>query len=296
MDVALALAAALLFSLGTVLQQRVAREVPDSEATSAGLLLKLARKPAWLVGIVADGLGFLAQAAALAVGRLVVVQPLLATSVVFALPLGAKLDGRRIGRRDLLGALAVTGGLAAFLLLADPTGGVDDATAVAWIVIGVVATALCGGLLVAARGRAPAPRAALLGTAAGILFGISAALTKAVVDTLADDGVVGVLTDWHAYALLVVGWASMTLSQASLQTGALAPAVATQMSMDPIASLFLGTLAFQEEIHDTTLGAIGALAGIALMVVGLAILARSQAAGDSSGGPPPAPPHADAPA
>ncbi|NLT05081.1 MAG: DMT family transporter [Solirubrobacterales bacterium] len=284
MDVALALAAALLFSLGTVLQQRVARELPDSEAGGAGLLVKLARRPAWLVGVAADGLGFLAQAAALAVGRLVVVQPLLATSVVFALPLGARLDGRRVGRRDLVGAAAVTGGLAAFLVLADPTGGVDDATAAGWIVIAVVATALCGGLVVAARGRAAAPRAALLGTAAGILFGISAALTKAVVDTLTDDGVVALATDWHTYALVAVGWASMTLSQASLQTGALAPAVATQMSMDPIASLFLGTLAFQEQIHDTALGAFGALLGIAAMVAGLAILARSQAAGDGGGG------------
>ena len=52
---------------------------------------QLARKPRWVAGIAADGLGFAAQAAALAIGRLVVVQPLLATAVVFSLPLNAKL-------------------------------------------------------------------------------------------------------------------------------------------------------------------------------------------------------------
>jgi hypothetical protein len=85
----LALAAALLFSLGTVLQQQVAETASEEEARGAGFLLRLARRPRWLAGIAADSLGFLAQAAALGIGRIVAVQPLLATSVVFALPLGA---------------------------------------------------------------------------------------------------------------------------------------------------------------------------------------------------------------
>ncbi len=284
MDIVLALVAALMFSLGTVLQQREAANVPDDEAMQAGLLLRLARRPVWLAGIAADGLGFLAQAGALAIGRLVVVQPLLATSVVFALPLGAWLEHRRVGRRELTAAFAVTAGVGVFLVVANPTGGVEDASVGAWIVSGAIAAVVCGALIVAARGKPAAPKAALLGTAAGILFGLSAGLTKAVVEQL-DDGILQVFEHWHVYALLVVGWASMTLSQASLQTGALAPAVATQMSLDPVTSLLLGTLAFKEEIHDSAGGVILALAGIALMIVGLAVLARSQAAAEK----PPAP-------
>ncbi len=276
MDIVLALVAALMFSLGTVLQQREAANVPDDEAMQAGLLLRLARRPVWLAGIAADGLGFLAQAGALAIGRLVVVQPLLATSVVFALPLGAWLEHRRMGRRELTAAFAVTAGVGVFLVVANPTGGVEDASVTAWIVSGAIATVICGALIVAARGKPAAPKAALLGTAAGILFGLSAGLTKAVVEQL-DDGLLQVFEHWHVYALLVVGWASMTLSQASLQTGALAPAVATQMSLDPVTSLLLGTLAFKEEIHDSAAGVILALGGIVLMIVGLAVLARSQA-------------------
>ena len=281
MDIVLALVAALMFSLGTVLQQREATNVPDDEAMQAGLLLRLARRPVWLAGIAADGLGFLAQAGALAIGRLVVVQPLLATSVVFALPLGAWLEHRRVGRRELTAAFAVTAGVGVFLVVANPTGGVEDASVGAWIVSGAIAAVVCGALIVAARGKAAASKAALLGTAAGILFGLSAGLTKAVVEQL-DDGLLQVFEHWHVYALLVVGWASMTLSQASLQTGALAPAVATQMSLDPVTSLLLGTLAFKEEIHDSAGGVILALGGIVLMIVGLAVLARSQAATDGA--------------
>jgi drug/metabolite transporter (DMT)-like permease len=275
LDVVLALFAALCFSLGTVLQQQVASTASEEEARQAGFLLRLARRPRWLAGIAADALGFLAQAGALAIGRLVVVQPLLATTVVFSLPLGAKLGGRRVARRDMVAALAITAGLAVFLVVADPTGGREDATTVAWIVSFAVTSLVCAALALAARGRPPARRAGLIGAAAGILFGLSAALTKATVERL-DDGVLEVLADWHLYALLVVGYASMSLSQSSLQTGALAPSVATQMSLDPITSLLLGILAFDETVHEDAAGLIAALAAFAVMIVGIVSLAAAE--------------------
>ena len=99
MEALLALAAALLFALGTVLQQKAASTSPRRRrAPGAGLLLRMARRPVWLAGIAADAFGFVAQAVALTIGRLAVVQPLLVTSVVFALPLGARLTGQRVGR------------------------------------------------------------------------------------------------------------------------------------------------------------------------------------------------------
>jgi drug/metabolite transporter (DMT)-like permease len=272
MAIPLALVAALLFSLGTVLQQQVAATASEEEARGAGFLLRLARQPRWLAGIVADGLGFVAQAAALGLGRIVVVQPLLATSVVFALPLGARFEHKPVSRPEILGALAVAAGLGAFLVLADPGGGVDNASATAWVVSFAIAAVLCSALTLSARGRAPVHRAALLGTAAGILFALSAALTKATVEQL-DDGVLAVFEHWQLYALVVVGYVSMTLSQASLQAGALAAAVATQMALDPVASLFLGTLAFDETIHDDTGTLLAALVAFAVMIGGIAFLA-----------------------
>ena len=134
----------------------------------------------------------------------------------------------------------------------------------------------------------PSPKAALLGMSAGILFGFSAGLTLTVTDDL-DEGIVALITDWHLYALIVVGWISMTLSQASLQTGALAPAISTQMSLDPLVSVMLGILIFEERIDDTFIeGAIAAI-GLAVMIFGLVILARSQAHNEAVAQPEPAP-------
>jgi drug/metabolite transporter (DMT)-like permease len=275
MDIVLALAAALLFGIGTVLQQRAAMQVPDEEAMKAGLLVRLAKQPIWLAGIAADALGFVGQAVALAIGRIVVVQPLLATAVVFALPLGARLDKRRLTRREIVGAAAVVGGVASFVVVANPTGGVDNPELSVWIVSGAVCLALTGLLVVLSRGRPPGLKASLLGSAAGILFALSAVLTKAVADQLGD-GILDIFTHWQVYALVAVGWVSMTLSSAALQTGALAPAAATQMSLDPVVSVALGVFAFDESLHDSFVGGAVALMGFALMIAGLVVLSGSQ--------------------
>ena len=122
MDVALALAAAFLFALGSVLQQRAGMDEPEA-VEGAGLLLRMARRPVWLAGIAADSLGFVGQAVALTIGRLAVVQPVLAASMVFALPLGRRITDQRISRNDVAAAALVTVALVAFLTIADPNGG-----------------------------------------------------------------------------------------------------------------------------------------------------------------------------
>jgi drug/metabolite transporter (DMT)-like permease len=274
MAVVLALLAALLFAGGTVLQQKVAETASEDEALKAGFLLRLARRPQWLAGIALDAGGFVCQAIALGVGRLVVVQPILATSVVFALPLGNRLTGQHIGRREVIAALAVAAGLGVFLVVADPSGGRDDATATAWIVSFAVIGVVCAALVAAGLRAGPGPKATLFGIATGILFGLSAALTKTCVERL-DEGVLGLLGDWELYALIVVGWVGMTLCQASLQTGRLASAMATQMVLDPVTSVLLGTLAFDETIHTSAVGLGGSLVALVVMLTGLVVLATS---------------------
>jgi drug/metabolite transporter (DMT)-like permease len=165
MSVILAFGSAAVFALGTVLQQRVVMNAPEAKEASAGILFRLVHHPVWLGGIVAYGIAFGLQAAALADGRLVVVQPILATTIVFALPLGVWLPAQRITRRDVIAAIVVTAGLALFLLLADPSGGKDDAPSGQWILAGAVVIGVSAGLLAAGLARVGALRAALLGTA-----------------------------------------------------------------------------------------------------------------------------------
>ena len=277
MDIALALAAALLFALGTVLQQKAGLDEPDAaEGSSSGLLLRMARKPVWLAGIAADALGFVGQAVALTIGRLAVVQPLLATSMVFALPLGHRLTAQRVTRGDIGAAVLVTASLIAFLTIANPSGGRDDAPLGEWLVLGAVIVGVCVPLILVSLRARPAIKATLLGIVTGILFGLSAALTKSVGDEISDD-LLGVFTDWHLYALGIVGYVSMTFNQMALTTGVLAPALAAMMALDPITSVVIATTLMQESLHETPAGVRAALGALAATIVGMAILARTSA-------------------
>jgi drug/metabolite transporter (DMT)-like permease len=273
-EIVLALISAALFALGSVLQQKAGTE-GSSLQSSGSLLLRMARRPLWVFGIGIDGLGFVSQAVALGVGRLDVVQPLMVTSVVFALPFGAWLGGTRVCRREVVAATVVVAGLAAFVALADPAGGRDDAPFGAWALAGAGCAAVCVPLAVLAPRSPGARRAAYLGVATGILFALSAALTKAVVNDLSDTPWT-VLADWQLYGLIAVGYISMTLNQLSLDAGALAATMATSTAFDPIASVVLGLTLFLETIHAGPVQATVIVLALAAALGAMIVLAREQ--------------------
>src|SRR6478752_4934382 len=135
MAVTLALLAAVVFGVGTVLQQK------GTLGTSAGLTdprfyVHILKQPIWLLGIACSGLAALLQLAALNKGPLVVVQPVLTLSLVVALPVGHWLTGQALGRRELGGAAAVVVGIVVFLVLGQPDGGIDDPAIASWVVGG----------------------------------------------------------------------------------------------------------------------------------------------------------------
>jgi drug/metabolite transporter (DMT)-like permease len=282
MDIALAVAAAFLFALGLVLQEKSASTLP-AEAVGAGFLVRLVRQPVWLLGGAAQVAGFVAQAIALGIGRMVIVQPLLILTIVFALPLGRVIEKRRIKRNEWIGAAVVTVGLGALLITSKTDEGSDDAAFFRWAIIGGITVGVAVVLFVLAQGRMPTVRAAFLGTAGGILFGLAAALTKTVVSSL-DEGIGSVVGDWHLYVLIVVSIAAFWLEQAALQTGALAAAVATTMAFDPLSSLVFGIVLFDEALHETAFGYVLSLLALAATLFGLVLIARAK-----ESGPPPEP-------
>ena len=124
----------------------------------------------------------------------------------------------------------------------------------------------------------PSAKAATLGTAAGILFALTAALTKVTADQF-DEGLLEIFVHWHLYALIAVGYISMTLNQLALSTGVLAPAIATSIATDPIVSVIIGTTLLQESLHETPLGVVGTVISLLVALGAITILARSQEGG-----------------
>jgi drug/metabolite transporter (DMT)-like permease len=286
-SVLLALLAALMFAIGTVCMQKGTLDEPEEESRKAKFLLKLIRKPVWVAGIVVDLLGYGAQAVALALGRLVVVQPLLVATVVFALPLGVKFTGQRVGRREILGAALVVGGLAAFVILNHPDEGRTDAPWGSWAIAGAIFFTVAAALIVASRGRSAGVKAALLGTAAGALLGFTSGLTKATV-TRFDDGFAAVFADWHVYVLVVCELLAFSLLQSALATGSLAPAIATNMSVETIVSIVLGIVLFKENLHGSPSLLGVSIVALVLALAGLVLLSRSEGRAHAPLAPAPA--------
>ena len=119
-----ALGAACCFAAAAVMQHGPARSAGGTTLSPA-LLLQLVRNPRWLAGVALGALSFAIQGLALAFGPLTLVQPLAATDVVFALPMIAVVHRYRLKRGDWFAVAAVAGGIALFLALTPPGGGIS---------------------------------------------------------------------------------------------------------------------------------------------------------------------------
>jgi len=272
---ALALVAAVLFAVASAVQQRSAADVPDADARGVGLLLALARRPRWWAGTLSDTGGFAAQAAALGLGSLLLVQPLLVTTLLVALPLGARWAGRRLRRSDWVWSALLVLALALFAVVGEPTAGVDRAGWRPWLPAWIVLGLLVGGCLAGAAVRRGTARAVLLSVAAGVAYGVGAALTKGVVSQL-DDGLRALLTSWETWLLAVALVGGTLLQQSAYQAGALEASLPAVTVGEPVVAVALGIGVLQERLQAD--GVEWALIGVLVVVMAAATVALARAA------------------
>jgi drug/metabolite transporter (DMT)-like permease len=270
----LALLAALLFAAASVAQRRAAAEVPDEAARGGRLVARLVRSRRWWLGTVGDTAAYVVQAAALGLGSVLLVQPLLVSTLLFALPLEARHSGRPITttQRWCSGALVVA--LALFVVVGEPTAGVDRRPFVDWLPVGVVLLMVTAACVVGAGGRRGPRRAALLAAAAGICYGLVGVLTKSVVSLLTT-GLVPLLTGWETWVLVVAVAGGTFLQQIAFGAGPLSASLPAVTVGEPVVASVLGVLVLGESIRagGPVLVLIGIL--IAVMIVATAVLARS---------------------
>lgn len=268
-----ALGASLGYAVASVLQHHAASREPVAHSLRPSLLLRLVARPRWLLGVAVDLSAYGMQFLALSYGSLVLVQPLMVSGLLFALPLGALVGHKHMTRSDWFGALAVFAGVTVFLLVASPTKGKPEPSGLAWTVLFATTLGVAGALVVAA-GRHTARRTMYLAGATGMLYGLTAALTKTAAH-LVSSGVFKTLTQWQPYALLAVALVSLLVGQSAFQSGPLSSSLPVLAVVDPLASIVIGALAFQETVSLS--GAAPAVEVVALvsMVVGIFILGTS---------------------
>jgi drug/metabolite transporter (DMT)-like permease len=275
LTIAFALTAAFLDALSNVLEIAEAEQMTETKALHASLVTSLARRPRWLVGLACDAMGFAAMAAALGLGAVAFVQPILALALLMSLLLGSLLHGRVFRRSDWVAAFVLCAGLATFLYEVPPRGGRDLVPAADWVIAG---PAIAGAVLlciVVARFAVGPPRALLLGIAASIAFATSAVLTKAFMHYLGE-GVFAWWNHWEPYAMAVVIIGGFIVMQSSFQTGHMAASVAGLQAPGPVVSVILGAGLLHETINVDTV-AQAFLVVVSLTAVVAAIIELSNA-------------------
>jgi drug/metabolite transporter (DMT)-like permease len=267
-------AAAFSYALSNVLQQHEAEQVAQTETLKFGLLRQLAHRPRWVVGMGADVGGYVFEALALGVGTLVLVQPILSTSLLLSLFLGGVINGRHINRSGWIAAVVLAIGVGVFLYMVKPTEGIQRASDRSWLIAAPPIAGFVLGAVTLARLTYGARRAAFLGLAAGTLFGTSAVLTKAFVHYLGQ-GILDWVPHWEPYALAFTSITGLILAQSAFQTGALAAAVSAEQVLQPLTGVALGVGLLDEKLELS--GPIGTLivgAALIAMLGGVLMLAR----------------------
>lgn len=277
----LACAAAFAFALSAMLEQRAASQASHQHALASAhgfsaFVRALVRRKLWLTGFVINNLGFLIQAAALHLGSVALVQPVMVSQVLFALLLTGIGSRLRPSVKDWAYVLCVCAGLIVLLSVsgAAPLHGTSDRELVVWVLIAM--TGLVVTLVVIARKQTD-PRAAslMLAVAAGTCFAGNAVLTKLTTEDLFGPGVLHTALDWPGYSLAVATASGLLIEQAAFANGSLPWAVAAMSITNPVISYLAGIFGFHVTAPHTA-GAFAAVSVTAILIgVGIAGLAHS---------------------
>ncbi len=281
----LAVGAACCLGFGFVLQQNVARHAPLGDFLSPRLLLDLVRVPRWLAGIGLMGCGMALGAIALGHGEVSLVEPLLATNLLFALGLSRHQTKQPLGRQGWAGLALLAGGVTAFIVAGEPRGGraVTDPTR-HWLIFGVM---VGGALLMTAYAKRSRLYAGpvLLAVAAGLLYGVQDALTRVSGQRFSAGGFDALVTGWQPYAVLALGVAGLVLVQSAFETAPLRMSLPALTAAQPLAGIACGVGFLGDRLRADAGALAWEAAGLAAIVAGVVLLGLHPAMPGAGRGP-----------
>jgi drug/metabolite transporter (DMT)-like permease len=277
--VLLALAAAVTSALGIVIRQRATMEIPQDEGVSTTMFKKLVRNRLWWAGTAVASSGYGFQALALTWGSLILVQPLLVSALLFALPMSARMAHRRVTTHDWVWALVLTFGLATFVTLARVQPGNYRPLPAVWILATVLCVAVVAACVIGGARTEGRRRALLIATAVGVLFGVVSVLTKVTVQRLNTEGPLGTLIVPAPYLVVILGVGATLLQQSAFHAGALQTSVPTMLVLEPLVAVSLGVIVLGEALSVTDPRTVAALAlAVVAMAAATIALGRDEGA------------------
>lgn len=272
-----ALLAALLFAAGNNLQRHAAAADTHADAGPIRLFLRLLITPRWVLG---GGLALVAlffHARALTQGGVILVQSVIATTLVFSIVIEAVVERRRLRPAELAGSVIVVVGIALLVGIGKP--GISEEFRSALKAAAVMAVALVIGLgalrlsHVRQRGRRTA---LLMGAAAGACFALDAVFLRAAAASLSPlDRQVLVINGLGFGAASLLG--NLVVARA-FQSAPLRHVLPGLAAAEPITAFACGRLVFGEPLENGLVGAVAVGGGLVLMLIGVVLCALGSSA------------------
>ena len=276
--------AAAAFGVSAVLQHRQARATAGDKTRWYRLLDHLARRPLWVGGILLAMAGYALAALALAFGPLALVAPIVALDLLFAVPLSAWWSRRPMSSRDWTGCVLVVIGVGLFLATSPPSSGRSAAPALEWLLASGAVALVCTTAVAAGRRRQAAIRARLLAAAAGVTFGLTAAVTLSASRLFRDVPAAQSPGHWQPWALIALGLTGLLLAQTAFQAAPLTASLPVIATLEPISGVLIGTVVFHERLAASAFALAVQLSAAAAAVAGIILLASSALVPDGDTG------------
>jgi drug/metabolite transporter (DMT)-like permease len=267
-----AVLASVLFNVGIVLQALDARAAPKQLGYRVALLARLLRRPRWILGFVLGVIGVVPQVIAYSKAPFVVVQPMLALGLLLVLALGVRMLGESVTVREVVGVVAIIGGIA---LVAWGAPSHSESHRGGVIVLAVVAFLAAGGLLpFVVRGtRLDTGMLAIVATGFG--FGATNVATK----LLGDDVQLGHWGNATAWGLvgLTMGVAATLANMTAFQRRAATAVVPISTSVQTFLPIVLEPFFLREHWGSAELDGIPIAAGLFVALLGNVLISGTRA-------------------
>ena len=271
LGILLAIFCAFATNVAFLLKHRGACAAPDVSlkhplASAAGLF----RSKWFAIGMLVALGAWVFHVAALAMAPLSIVQAVIAGGLVFLTVLAERFFGYSVGTRQWAGVGLTALGLVLLALTLPGTSGHSSYSTVGMIAFESGLLALGTFLVLSKKLDSHEHHGVMLGTAAGILFGVSDVAIKAITTSIGTGGTIGMLAPWliTAIAASVIAFYA---SARGLQKGEAVPVITLTSAAANVTAISGGILVFGDPMPNDPLGIVIQSFAFVLVIVAAAL-------------------------
>jgi drug/metabolite transporter (DMT)-like permease len=273
LGILLAIFCAFATNVGFLLKHRGACAAPDVSlrhpvASAVGLF----RSKWFAVGMLVALVAWVFHVGALAMAPLSIVQAVIAGGLVFLTVLAERYFGCSVGTRQWAGVGLTALGLVLLAMTLPHSGGHASYSTAAMIAFESALLALGTFLVLSKKLGSHEHHGVMLGTAAGILFGVSDVAIKALTTGLGESGVIsGVLVSPWLLTCIAASVIAFYASARGLQKGEAVPVITLTSAAANVTAISGGILVFGDPMPNDPVGIVVQSFAFVLVIVAAAL-------------------------